>query len=59
MISMKKKRSDMKYLVMFFIMFSVSCGIVPEDERYVTDESINDSSDNLTASLSYPPPRGR
>ena len=49
----------MKYLVMFLLIFSVSCGVVPEDERYVTDESINDSSDNSTASLSYPPPRGR
>ena len=50
----------MKYLVMFFIMFSVSCGIVPEDERYVTDESINDSSDNTTAVIGkYTSLRGR
>ena len=39
-------------------MFSVSCGIVPDDERYVTDESIR-SDDNSTVSLAYPPPRGR
>lgn len=41
----------MKYLIMLFVMFSVGCGLVPEDERYVTDESINDSSDNTTAAI--------
>ena len=50
----------MKYLIMFLVMFSVSCGIVPEDERYVTDESINDSSDNTTAVIErYMSFRGR
>ena len=50
----------MKYLVMFLLIFSVSCGIVPEDEKYVTDESINDSSDNATASIEkYMSFRGR
>ena len=50
----------MKYLVMFLLIFSVSCGIVPEDERYVTDESINDSSDNVTAAIGrYTSLRGR
>ena len=48
----------MKFLVMFLVMLSVSCGIVPDDERYVTDESIR-SDDNSTVSLTYPPPRGR
>ena len=48
----------MKFLVMLLVVLSVSCGIVPDDERYVTDESIR-SDDNSTASLTYPPPRGR
>ena len=49
----------MKYLVMFLVMFSVSCGIVPEDETYITDESINES-DNTTAAIErYMSFRGR
>ena len=31
-------------------MFSVGCGIIPDDETYVFDESINDS-DNTTAAI--------
>ena len=49
----------MKYLVMFLVMFSVSCGIVPEDETYVTDESVR-SNDNTTAAIErYMSFRGR
>ena len=40
----------MKYLIMFLLIFSVSCGIVPEDETYVTDESIR-GGDNTTAAI--------
>ena len=32
------------------VLFLVGCGIVPDDETYVTDESINDS-DNTTAAI--------
>ena len=36
--------------VLIMVLFLVSCGLVPEDERYVTDESINES-DNTTAAI--------
>ena len=36
--------------VLIMVLFLVSCGLVPEDETYVTDESINDS-DNTTAAI--------
>ena len=39
-----------KLFVMCLFIFCVGCGIVPEDETYVTDESINDS-DNTTAAI--------
>ena len=48
----------MKFLVMLLVILSVSCGIVPDGETYITDESIR-SDDNSTVSLTYPPPRGR
>ena len=41
----------MKHSIMLFVMFSVKAALVPEDEKYVTDESINDSSDNTTPAI--------
>ena len=50
----------MKRFIMGLFIFCIGCGIVPEDERYVTDESINDSSDNTTATIErYMSFRGR
>ena len=49
----------MKFLVMFLLIFSVSCGVVPDDETYITDESIR-SDDNSTAEVQkYVSLRGR
>ena len=49
----------MKYLIMFLLMFSVSCGIVPDGETYVFDESVR-SNDNTTAAIErYMSFRGR
>ena len=49
----------MKSFIMGLFIFCVGCGIVPEDETYITDESINES-DNTTAVIErYMSFRGR
>ena len=49
----------MKRFIMGLFIFCVGCGIVPDDETYVTDESINES-DNTTAAIErYMSFRGR
>ena len=49
----------MKSFIMGLFIFCVGCGIVPDDETYVTDESINES-DNTTAAIErYMSFRGR
>ena len=49
----------MKRFIIGLFIFCIGCGIVPEDERYVTDKSINES-DNTTAAIErYMSFRGR
>ena len=49
----------MKYLVMFLVMFFVSCGIVPDGETYVTDESIRSDNTSTAEVQKYVSLRGR
>ena len=49
----------MKRFIIGLFIFCIGCGIVPEDERYVSDESVR-SNDNTTAAIErYMSFRGR
>ena len=42
----------MKYLIVMISLFVISCGLIPNGERYHTDECINCEPDNSTSSNS-------